>query len=315
MILHLVSKTEWNAKPANQPYVPDAFAKDGFIHCTQGDALLLEVANRFYKSVPGAFIVLNIDETKVTSPIRWEPSATVASSTVPPTAEVPKTAASTTVPPVAVPPNTELPANPVAATTTATTATTATPPQAAVTAVKTGEPAEPGESNVPAEKAVELPPEVRAEFGTQSGTQNDTPTAPPNAPAPAVPDTPAPPLQGSPSPQPQPQPQPPQPPLFPHIYGPLNRDAIVGIRRMVRASNGTFTGIVMLESAPPAQPPQPSQPSQPPQAQPPQTRLKTPSELANELVDATGDFSEALSRYKDKIEAHMDELDKNIKDL
>jgi hypothetical protein len=43
--------------------------------------------------------------------------------------------------------------------------------------------------------------------------------------------------------------------------------------------------------------------------------LKTPSELANELVDATGDFSEALARYKDKIEAHMDELDKNIKDL
>jgi uncharacterized protein (DUF952 family) len=217
MILHLVTKAEWDAKPADQPYTPDAFEKDGFIHCTQGDALMLEVANRFYKASPGDFLAVGIDEAKITSPVKWE-----------------------------------APADPVPAVPNVDSA----PPPAAMP------------------KPADLPPEVQAEIGSQASI---LPSA-----APAAEVKPA-------------------PVRFPHIYGPLNRDAIMGVRRVLRAADGTFTGFAPLESLPsPAAP---------------QTRLKTPSELANELVDATGDFSEALARYKDKIEAHMDELDKNIKDL
>jgi uncharacterized protein (DUF952 family) len=224
MILHLVSKAEWDAKPVDQPYVPDAFKKDGFIHCTQGDALMLEVANRFYKATPGDFLAVGIDETKVTSPVKWE-----------------------------------APADPVPAAVTA-------PPS---------EPAAP--------KPVDLPPEVQAEVGSQASVLP--------GPAVAAPAGAAAPAEAQPAPV-----------RFPHIYGPLNRDAIMSIRRVLRASDGAFTGFAALESSPT-------------QAAPAQTRLKTPSELANELVEATGDFSEALARYKDKIEARMDELDKNIKDL
>ncbi len=193
MILHLVARTDWDASPIDQPYLPEAYAKDGFIHCTQGDALLLQVANRFYKDTPGEFLTLEIDESKVQAEIRWEaPSA----------------------------------------------------PQP------------------PAAPAAEMPPEVQAEFGpaTAEGAQPEAPPAP----------------------------------LFPHIYGPLNRDAIVAVRLMARSADGTFTGYA------------------PAAAQ--GMNLKKPSELADELVDATGDFSDALARYKDRIEAHMDELDKNIKD-
>ena len=221
MILHLVTKAEWDAKPADQPYTPDAFKKDGFIHCTQGDALMLEVANRFYKASPGDFLAVGIDEAKITSPVKWE-----------------------------------APADPAPA---AANVDSAPPPAAAMP------------------KLADLPPEVQAEIGSQASA---LPSA--NA-APAAQEKPA-------------------PVRFPHIYGPLNRDAIMGVRRVLRAADGAFTGFAPLESAPSA-------------AAASQTRLKTPSELANELVDATGDFSEALARYKDKIEAHMDELDKNIKDL
>lgn len=220
MILHLVTKAEWDAKPADQPYTPDAFQKDGFIHCTQGDALMLEVANRFYKSIPGDFLAVGIDEAKITSPVKWE-----------------------------------APADPAPAAPNVDSA-----PQPA-----------------PETKPADLPPEVQAEIGSAASTLPN-----PNA-APAAEVKPA-------------------PVRFPHIYGPLNRDAIMGVRRVLRAADGAFTGFAALESSPSP-------------AATPQTRLKTPSELANELVDATGDFSEALARYKDKIEAHMDELDKNIKDL
>ena len=101
---------------------------------------------------------------------------------------------------------------------------------------------------------------------------------------------------------PSPQPSPPRgegsetETTFPHIYGPLNRDAIMGIRRMLRAADGTFIGFAPLQDAAGGM------------------NLKTPSQLANELVNATDDFSEALARYKDRIEGRIDELNKNIKD-
>ena len=242
MILHLVTKAAWDTKPANQPYTPDSFTKDGFIHCTQGDALMLDVANRFYKTTPGDFLAVGIDETKVTSPVKWE------APTEPATAQ-----------PAATQPTPPMPA--------------ASAPAASAPAASTPSIAE--------AKLADVPPEVQAEVGAQASTLPVTASPAPANDAPAATTTNA-------------------PVRFPHIYGPLNRDAIMGVRRVLRATDGTFNGFAPLEDAPP---------------QPTQTRLKTPSELANELVDATGDFSDALARYKDKIEARMDELDKNIKDL
>ncbi len=31
--------------------------------------------------------------------------------------------------------------------------------------------------------------------------------------------------------------------IFPHIYGPLNRDAIVGVRKVIRSADGSFVSI------------------------------------------------------------------------
>lgn len=184
MILHLTSRADWEAVPADQPYRAASLATEGFIHATQGDELLLRVANALYKDRPGEFVVLEIDESRLTSELRWEPPAP------PPTGDV-------------------------------------------------------------------IPPEV---------TVSDT--------APAA-----------------------ETPRFPHIYGPINREAIVGVRLASRDADGTFTGFAPL-----------------PDSDNP-LNLKSPSQMADELLEATDAFSEALARFKDSIEGRMARLDEEIKKL
>ena len=63
-IFHLAPAARWRDWPAEQPYLPAEYAADGFIHCTAGDELMLQVANRFYRDVPGAFVLLVIDPAR-----------------------------------------------------------------------------------------------------------------------------------------------------------------------------------------------------------------------------------------------------------
>lgn len=213
MILHLVSKADWDALPASQPYRAATLDTEGFIHATKGETMLLQVANAFYKSQPGEFYVLHIDESKLTSEVKWEAAADPA-------------------------------ADPVVE-----------------------------DKNIGRQQDKEkaLPPEAKAEFGEE---------APPSI------STSAPPLQ------------------FPHIYGPINREAIVGMRLFTRSEDGTFTGFAQIDDNDVAD----SDPSNP-------LNVKTPSQMADELLQATDDFSDALSRFKDRVEGRMAEIDEKIKKL
>lgn len=74
-IYHLVPTSYWNTWPTQQPFLPAAYAHDGFIHCTAGDALMLKVANNWYQSHPGTYVVLVIDTELLTSELRWEQPA------------------------------------------------------------------------------------------------------------------------------------------------------------------------------------------------------------------------------------------------
>jgi uncharacterized protein (DUF952 family) len=176
VILHLLPRAEWEAAPTDQPYRAPSLEREGFIHATQSDALLLTLANGLYKDQPGEFVVLEIDETRLSSPLRWE------------------------------------------------------------------------------EPAGLLPPEVAAGDAA---------------------------------------------PRFPHIYGPINREAIVGLRLMQRAADGTFVGYAPLPLADPANP----------------LNLKSPSQLAAELLEATDAFSEALREFKDRLEGRIQAMDEEIKHL
>ncbi len=202
MILHLVSKADWDTQPADQPYRAATLDAEGFIHATKGETMMLQVANAFYKSQPGVFYVLHIDESKLTSEVKWEAAA-----------------------------------DPV---------------------VEAGEQGSRGvEENT-------LPPEVVAEHG----------------------ETPLPTSTSAPL-------------LFPHIYGPINREAIVGMRVFTRSEDGAFTGFAQMVTDDPSNP----------------LNLKTPSQMADELLGATDEFSESLKRFKDSVEGRMAEIDEKIKKL
>ncbi len=234
MIFHLVSKSEWDVLLPARPYIPSTYIKDGFIHCSADEGSMLAVANRFYKGLPGEVLLLAINETKLTAPVKWE-------APVHPTPAVDKT--------------------------------------------------------------VVIPPEVIADMGTTAGETISLPNTAP---------------------------------IFPHIYGPLNREAIVAIRVFTRAADGSYTGSQALptpSASVPIAPPTPlgvpapvgvptplgvpapsvsTAPSTPTDPSNP-LNLKPPSQMAQELLDATDGFSDALKRYKDRVESHIEDLDKNIK--
>jgi uncharacterized protein (DUF952 family) len=72
VIYHLTSAEYFDNLPADKPYLPREFDRDGFIHCTKGEERLLLVADTVYRRVPGDFLLLAIDERKVTAPVKYE---------------------------------------------------------------------------------------------------------------------------------------------------------------------------------------------------------------------------------------------------
>lgn len=72
IIYHLVLADYWHSLDITSPYLPQGFASEGFIHCTRGLDLLLQVANTYYRDVDGEFLLLVIDETRVSAEIKYE---------------------------------------------------------------------------------------------------------------------------------------------------------------------------------------------------------------------------------------------------
>jgi uncharacterized protein (DUF952 family) len=73
VIYHLVPSDYWEAQPADRPYRPADFDREGYIHCTRGDEQIAVVANRYYRNDPRDWLVLVLDEQAVTSEIKYEP--------------------------------------------------------------------------------------------------------------------------------------------------------------------------------------------------------------------------------------------------
>jgi len=79
-LYHLCSQASWDAATSSGvPYKPPTYDQDGFTHLTQDPALLIPVANTFYTGEPGDWIVLCLDDSKLSSEVKFEPAAPVGS--------------------------------------------------------------------------------------------------------------------------------------------------------------------------------------------------------------------------------------------
>ena len=69
MILHFCSRASWQA--ATDLYAAKSLATQGFIHCSTREQLVTP-ANALARGRTD-LVVLEIDETQLSSPLRWEP--------------------------------------------------------------------------------------------------------------------------------------------------------------------------------------------------------------------------------------------------
>lgn len=72
---HLVPAPVWEAGKSGEWYTPEAYAADGFIHCTNGLNQLVTVANMFYVSDAREFRALVLDTGKIESELRYDDDA------------------------------------------------------------------------------------------------------------------------------------------------------------------------------------------------------------------------------------------------
>jgi uncharacterized protein (DUF952 family) len=75
VIYHLVPIDYWESQPADRPYVPADYAREGFMHCTQGAEQLAIVANRYYRNDRRAWLVLVLDEQAIAAEVKYEPGS------------------------------------------------------------------------------------------------------------------------------------------------------------------------------------------------------------------------------------------------
>jgi uncharacterized protein (DUF952 family) len=72
LTFHLAPEAVWREHRSLTEYRPDAFGEDGFIHCTDGEELVLEVANRYYKDDLRPFLLLDVNLDRVSAPVIYE---------------------------------------------------------------------------------------------------------------------------------------------------------------------------------------------------------------------------------------------------
>jgi uncharacterized protein (DUF952 family) len=75
IIYHLVPRNFYARQTNKVVYLPKAFARDGFIHCTKHADEMARVANRFYKNERGPHVYLYIDTKKVKAKILYDDPA------------------------------------------------------------------------------------------------------------------------------------------------------------------------------------------------------------------------------------------------
>jgi len=72
LTFHLVPQKYFDALDPKINYVPEPFAREGFIHCTDGADEMARTANRYYKSNTEPHYYLYIDKDRVHARIQYD---------------------------------------------------------------------------------------------------------------------------------------------------------------------------------------------------------------------------------------------------
>ena len=70
--LHLTPEPVWLDQRLLNEYRPEGFDDEGFVHCTDDEDLMLEVANRYYKDDPRPFLLVDLDLDVVSALVVYE---------------------------------------------------------------------------------------------------------------------------------------------------------------------------------------------------------------------------------------------------
>ena len=73
MIYHITSRSAWQEAQQRGEYRADSLESEGFIHCSTRTQVV-PVAEKYYRGQQGN-LLLEIDPSRLTSELRWEPPA------------------------------------------------------------------------------------------------------------------------------------------------------------------------------------------------------------------------------------------------
>jgi uncharacterized protein (DUF952 family) len=71
-MFHLTPFAVWRAQSGSNTYIPEPFEREGFIHCTDGQERVIDVANRYYSGDPRPYCLLEIERSQVSAPVVYE---------------------------------------------------------------------------------------------------------------------------------------------------------------------------------------------------------------------------------------------------
>ncbi len=74
---HGTPKPYFDSLDPSAPYVPRDYAKDGFIHTTEGREALAMTLTRYYRDDRDPYVVLVIDKDRVAAPVRYDDQARI----------------------------------------------------------------------------------------------------------------------------------------------------------------------------------------------------------------------------------------------
>lgn len=77
LTFHLTPRSWWDAADPGEALRAPSLETEGFIHCTDGAAAMVETANRHYGSVPSDFVILTVDLDRISSPWSVEDPARI----------------------------------------------------------------------------------------------------------------------------------------------------------------------------------------------------------------------------------------------